>query len=357
MRGENAGGLRATLDHAMSLATIRYIFGWAAFGQPTWAKNCLRTVLLLSLAWMPIVYADNYPSKPIKIIVPSSAGGSMDTLARLFGEKLKQAWGQPVIVDNRPGATGIIGTKLGAEARPDGYTLLMVGSATMAINPNVFQKLPYDPLKDFAPIMLFVDAPILLVAHPSVRAQSVKELIALAKAKPGELSFASGGNGGSQHLAGELFKSMAGIDITHVAYKGSAPAVADLLGGQVSLMFDIMPTVIAHVKAGKLRAIAAAGAKRSPLLPAIPTVAEAGLAGYEAHTWYGIAAPAKTARVLIDKLHAQFKQALRTPQLRSRLLELGLEPVGNTPQEFSAFIRSEQARYAKLVKASGVRAD
>jgi len=341
----------------MSLAKIRYEFRWAGFRQRTWAKNRLRTFLLLALAWIPLSYADNYPSKPIKIIVPFSAGGSMDTLARLFGEQLKQVWGQTVIVDNRPGATGIIGTKLGAEAQPDGYTLLMVASATMAINPSVFKKLSYDPLKDFAPIMLFVDAPILLVAHPSVRAQSVKELIALAKAKPGELSFASAGNGRLQHLAGELFKSMAGIDITHVAYKGSAPATADLLGGQVSLMFDVMPTVIGHVKAGKLKAIAAAGAKRSPLLPGIPTVAEAGLAGYEAHSWYGIAAPAKTPRALIDKLHVQFKQAIQTPQLHSRLLELGLEPVGNTPQEFSALIRSEQARYAKLVKASGVRAD
>ena len=341
----------------MSRATIRYQLRQTNFGQRTWPKNTLCALLLLALTWTPIAYADTYPSKPMKIIVPFSAGGSMDTLARLFGEKLKQAWGQPVIVDNRPGATGIIGTQFAAEAPADGYTLLMVASATMAINPSVFRKLSYDPLKDFAPIMLFVDAPILLVAHPSVRAQSVKELIALAKARPGELSFASAGNGSSQHLAGELFKSMAGIDITHVAYKGSAPAIADLLGGQVSLMFDVMPTVIGHVKAGKLRAIAAAGAKRSPLLPEIPTVAEAGLAGFEAHSWYGIAAPAKTPRMLVDKLHAQFKQALRTPQLHSRLLELGLEPVGNTPQEFSALIRSEQARYAKLVKASGVRAD
>ncbi len=319
--------------------------------------NSTKPNAALALAWTPIAYADNYPLKPIKIIVPFAAGGSMDTLARLFGEKLKQAWGQPVIVDNRPGATGIIGTKLAAEAPADGYTLLMVASATMAINPSVFRKLSYDPLRDFAPIMLFVDAPILLVAHPSVRAQSVKQLIALAKARPGELSFASAGNGSAQHLAAELFKSMAGIDITHVAYKGSAPAIADLLGGQVSLMFDVMPTVIEHVKAGKLRAIAAAGAKRSPLLPEIPTVAEAGLAGFEAHSWYGVAAPAKTSRVIIDKLHGQFKQALAAPQLRSRLLKLGLEPVGNTPQEFSALIRSEQARYAKLVKASGVRAE
>lgn len=341
----------------MSRATIVCKLRRASFSRRTWPKNTLRALLVLALAWTPITYADNYPSKPIKIIVPFSAGGSMDTLARLFGEKLKQAWGQPVIVDNRPGATGIIGTKLAAQAPADGYTLLMVASATMAINPSVFRKLPYDPLKDFAPIMLFVDAPILLVAHPSVRAQSVKELIALAKAQPGELSFASAGNGSSQHLAGELFKSMAGIDITHVAYKGSAPATADLLGGQVSLMFDVMPTVIAHVKAGKLRAIAAAGAKRSPLLPEIQTVAEAGIAGYEAHSWYGIAAPAKTPSVRIEKLHAQFKQALRRPQLQSRLLELGLEPVGNTPQEFRALIRSEQARYAKLVKTSGVRAD
>jgi tripartite-type tricarboxylate transporter receptor subunit TctC len=341
----------------MSHATIRCALPRASFGRRTWPKNTLRALLLFALAWTPIANADNYPSKPIKIIVPFAAGGSMDTLARLFGEKLKQAWGQPVIVDNRPGATGIIGTTLAAQAPADGYTLLMVASATMAINPSVFRKLPYDPLKDFAPIMLFVDAPILLVAHPSVRAQSVKELIALAKAQPGELSFASAGNGSSQHLAGELFKSMAGIDITHVAYKGSTPAIADLLGGQVSLMFDVMPTVIGHVKAGKLKAIAAAGAKRSPLLPEIPTVAEAGLAGYEAHSWYGIAAPAKTPPALIDKLHAQFKQALRTPQMRNRLLELGLEPVGNTPQEFSALIRSEQARYAKLVKISGVRAD
>jgi tripartite-type tricarboxylate transporter receptor subunit TctC len=341
----------------MSHATIRYELPRAGFGQRTWPKKTLCAVLLFALAWTPIASADNYPSKPIKIIVPFAAGGSMDTLARLFGEKLKQAWGQPVIVDNRPGATGIIGTTLAAQAPADGYTLLMVASATMAINPSVFRKLSYDPLKDFAPIMLFVDAPILLVAHPSVRAQSVKQLIALAKAKPGELSFASAGNGSAQHLAGELFKSMAGIDITHVAYKGSAPAIADLLGGQVSLMFDVMPTVIEHVKAGKLRAIAAAGAKRSPLLPEIPTIAEAGLADFEAHSWYGIAAPAKTPRMLVDKLHAQFKQALRTPQLRSRLLELGLEPVGNTPQEFNALIQSEQARYAKLVKAAGVRAD
>ena len=313
--------------------------------------------IFVSLGVAPLAYSEPYPSKPIKVIVPFSAGGSMDTLARLFGQKLNRAWGKPVIVDNRPGATGIIGTEAAAKAAPDGHTLIMVASATMAINPNVYQKLAYDPLKDFVPITLFVDAPILLVAHPSVRANSVKELITLAKQKPAELTFGSAGAGSSQHLAGELFKSMAGVDITHVPYKGSAPAVADLLGGQVALMFDVMPTVIAHVKAGKLKAIAAAGLRRSPLLPGVPTISESGLPGYEARSWYGIAAPAKTSPNIIRALHAEFMKAMRTPEVRERLTSLGLEPVGNTPEAFAALIRSETARFAKLVKASGTRID
>jgi tripartite-type tricarboxylate transporter receptor subunit TctC len=311
----------------------------------------------LLVAWVGVAAAEEFPSKPIRIVVPYAAGGTLDMLGRVLGQKIGDEWGQPVVVDNKPGANGIIGTEQAAKAPADGYTLVMVSAGSFAINPSLYQKLSYEPLRDFAPVTLGVNAPIMLVAHPLVPAATAAELIAYAKANPGKLSFASAGTGSAQHLAGELFKSMAGIDIVHVPYKGSAPAVTDLLGGKVALMFNVMPTVIQHVRAGKLKAIGMATPQRSALVPDVPSIAESGLPGYAAGSWYGVVAPAGTPAPVIDKLNAQMVRTLRQPDVREKLSAQGVEPVGDTPAEFAELIRSEIAKYGKIVKDSGATAD
>ena len=301
--------------------------------------------------------AQPYPSQPIKIIVPFTAGGTTDILARTIGQKLGEAWKQPVIVENKPGAGGNIGADSVAKARPDGYTLLMGTIGTQAINQSLYAKMPYDSTRDFAPITLVAIVPNMLVVHPSVPAKSVAELVQLAKSKPGELNFASSSTGGSPHLSGEMFKQMTGANIVHVPYKGSAPAVTDLLGGQVSMMFDNMPSVLPHVKAGKLRALGVTSARRSPAAPDIPTIAESGVPGYEVDSWFGLLAPAGTPKEIVAKLSAEIVRILQMPDVNERLAQQGAVPVGNTPEQFAEHIARETAKWAKVVKTSGAKVD
>jgi tripartite-type tricarboxylate transporter receptor subunit TctC len=302
-------------------------------------------------------FAADYPTKPIRLVVPFSAAGTTDFLARAIAQKLGQNMGTTVIVDNRPGAGGNIGSDLVAKADPDGYTLLLGTVGTHAINASLYKKMPYDTVKDFAPITLVASVPNIVVVHPSVPAKSIKELLALAKSKPGQLSFASSGNGSSIHLSGELFKSMAGVDMLHVPYKGSGPAVSDLIGGQVNLMFDNMPSSLPHVKAGRLRAIAVTSAKRSPAMPDLPTIAESGVPGYDAVAWFGVLAPAGTPPAIVKKLNAEIVKVLKSPDVAARLAGQGAEPVSNTPEEFSAYIKTEMVKWAKVIKASGAQVD
>ena len=322
-------------------------------------KTFIGTIALSGLALAAQAQtAANYPNKPIRMIVPFSAAGTTDILARAIGQELTKAWGQPVVVENRPGAGGNTGADVVAKAPADGYTLLMGAVSPMAINVTLYYpKLPYDVVKDFAPVTLVATVPNLLVVHPSVPVTTVKELIALAKAKPGQLTFASSGNGTSIHLSGELFKSMAGVDMLHIPYKGSGPAITDLIGGQVNMMFDNMPSVLAQVKGGKLRAIAVTTRERSPALPEVPTIAESGLPGFDASSWFGIFAPAGTPKDIVAKLSAAVAKSLHTTEMKERLAGQGAVAVGNTPEQYSEFVKAEIAKWAKVVKASGAKID
>ncbi|HXF66763.1 MAG TPA: tripartite tricarboxylate transporter substrate binding protein [Burkholderiales bacterium] len=293
--------------------------------------------------------AQDYPVKPVRIIVPFPPGGGNDTIARLVGQKLSPALGQQVIVDNRPGAGGTIGAELAAKSAPDGYTLFLAGVASHGINPNLRRKLPYDPVRDFHGVSLIASAPLLVVVHPSLPVASVKQLVALAKARPGAINFASNGTGGSSHLAVELFKMMTGTDMVHIPYKGLSLALTDLLSGQVQLMFSSAVAMLPQVKAGKLRAIAMTGAKRSPAIPEIPTVAEAGVPGYETGSWYGIVAPAKTPRPVIERLGREIAAITRSPEISGRLTEEAVIPIGSAPEEFDAHIKRELARWAQVI--------
>ncbi|MCC6531559.1 MAG: tripartite tricarboxylate transporter substrate binding protein [Burkholderiales bacterium] len=301
--------------------------------------------------------AQTYPAKPIRIIVPFPAGGGADLWARLIGQKLAQAWGHNVIVDNRSGASGIIGTEASAKAAADGYTLLLGTTGTHTTNPVVFAKLPYDPVKDFAPLTNFVDTPFMLVVHPSLPAVSVKDVVALAKRNPAQATYASFGNGSSAHLAGELFKSAAAIDIVHVPYRGGAPAMADLMGGQVSMMFNSLPAVIPQVKAHRLRPIAIASSIRTKGLPEVPTFAEGGLPAVEAGSWYGVFAPAGTPSAVIGKLNAELVRMLQSAEIQQRLVVEGADAIGNTPEQFAAQVERDIAKWSKVARASGIRLD
>jgi len=298
----------------------------------------------------------NYPAKQIRVIVPFPAGGPTDAIARAIGQKLSETWGQPVIVDNRPGAGGNIGTELAAKSPADGYTLF-IGTVANAINQSLFAKLPFDFVRDFAPVTQNYVTGLILAVHPSLPAHSVKELIALAKAHPGQLSYSSSGVGGTPHLAGELFNSMAGVTMVHVPYKGSAPAMADLLGGHIQLTFDNMLTVLPQVKAGKLRGLAVTMLTRSPLAPELPTVAEAGLKGFEVKSWNGVVVPAGTPKEIIARLNGEIVRILRQPDLREKFLVQGVELVPTTPEEFGAFIKQDIAKWAKVIQLSGARAE
>jgi tripartite-type tricarboxylate transporter receptor subunit TctC len=316
-------------------------------------------VLACTMAWafsMTSVHAADapWPTKPIRMIVAVPPGGPADTLSRLVSPKLTEALGRPVIIDNRPGANGNIAYELTARATPDGYTFTAV-AAGVVINPSLYPSVAYDPLKDFAPITLGITLPNILVVHPSVAAKSVKELSALAKAKPGTLAFASAGNGTSGQLALELFKMSAGIDVIHVPYKGGGPALAEVVAGQVQALFSLALVATPQIKAGKLRGLAITSAKRSPVAPELPTVAESGLPGFEVIGWFGWLAPAAMPRAIVNRLHGELVSALRLPDVRERLLSQAAEPVGNTPQEFAAFMKSEHAKWAKVIKAANVR--
>jgi tripartite-type tricarboxylate transporter receptor subunit TctC len=297
-----------------------------------------------------------YPVKPIRIIVPYAPGGPTDILARAAGQSLTEAWGQSVIIDNRPGASGNLGTAYAAKQPPDGYTLNMVG-ISFSVAPSLDGKLAFDPLRDFAPITLIATVTNILVVHPSLPAKNVRELVALAKARPGQLTYASGGSGGAQHLAGELFSSMAGIRMTHVPYKGSAPGVTALIGGEVTVGFTDMLITQPQVRAGKLRALAVTGATRSTLLPALPTIAEAGVADFAFSTWFGLLAPAGVPADVVNRLRAEIAKGLNSPAMKERLSALGAEPVGSTPGRFTEFLGIEIAKWARVVKSAGIRGD
>lgn len=300
----------------------------------------------------PGIAAEWQPTKPIRMLVGFAPGGGTDTTARAMGNKLSERLGQQVIIDNRPGAAGNIATEILAGATPDGHTILMGTIAALAINPSLYKKLPFDPLKDVLPITRAVDSTNALVVHPSVPAKSVKELIALAKTKP--LNGGSSGVGGAGHLALELFNLQAGTKIVHVPYKGGGPAMVDLLGGQINLIFATAASAVGHIKSGKIRALAVSTAKRSGLLPELPTVAEAGLKGFEANNWYGLLAPAKTPRNIIDRVNKESIAALNMPDVKDLLFRQGLDVSTSTPEAFGAYIRAEKAQWEKVIKAAGL---
>jgi tripartite-type tricarboxylate transporter receptor subunit TctC len=293
----------------------------------------------------------------VRLIVPYPPGGGNDTLARIFGLKLTESWGQQIVVDNRPGAGTIIGTQLAARAAPDGYTLLLSSIATHAVAPNLYRNPGYDPVRDFTPVTLLAVAPTVLCTNASVPAKTVQELIALAKAKPGELKFASGGSGTAPHMAGEIFASMTGIRLLHVPYKGGGPAIAGLIGGETTMMFDTAASILPHVKGGKLRALAIARASRLPDYPELPTFTEAGVKGYEVNAWYSVHAPAGVPREIVTKVNRELRRILELPDIRERLKQLGSEGAGNSPDEFARFVRAESAKYAKAIRDAGVKVE
>jgi tripartite-type tricarboxylate transporter receptor subunit TctC len=303
------------------------------------------------------VNAETFPSKTVKLVVPFPAGGPLDATGRTIGQKLTEAWGQSVIVENKPGAGGNIGAEYVAKSAPDGYTVVMGALSTHAVNPSLYPKMQFDAQKDFAPITLVAVTPNVLVVNPSLPVHSVKELIAYAKANPGKLSFGSGSIGSAGHLAGELFKVDAGVDMVHVPYKGAAPAMQGLLAGDTQLMFDNLASAMSQVKGGKLRALAVTTAERSKLVPELPTMAEAGVPGFDISTWYGLLAPAGTPPDVIAKWNADVTKILSAPEMRERLAAQGAEAAPDSPADFAKFIASELVKYAKIVKASGAKVD
>jgi len=311
----------------------------------------------LLAAAAPAAAQENYPSQPIKIIVPYPAGGGTDIVARLLGDALKRPFGQNVVVDNRSGAGNTLGTDYVAKARPDGYTLTIGSPSSHSIAPSIYRNLPYDPVRDFTPIALLATSPTVLVIHPSIPARNLKEFIALAKAKPGDLNFGSGGNGTTSHLTGEYFKTAAGVKITHVPYKGSAGATTDLLAGQIQMMFHGLHLSLPYMRTGKLRGLGLTSPKRSPLMPELPTISEAGLRGFEVNTWYGVLGPAGLSKDVVAKLNAALLKGVEQPAMRARLVEQGLDIIGSTPEQFARVIAEEKEKWAKVVQQSGARVD
>jgi len=301
--------------------------------------------------------AAGYPTKPIRVIVAVPAGGAPDVFARMVQPGMSAALGQQLVIDNRGGAGGAIGTEMGARAVPDGYTLLVASTGPLTILPHIHRKAPYDTLRDFAPVSLIASNPYLLIAHPSVPAKSVKEVIALAKSEPGKLNFASAGNGSTNHLAFELFKHMASVDITHIPYKGAPQAVTDLLGGRANFMLNSVAPVLQHIRAERLRLLAVSSEKRTPLFPDTPTIIEAGVPGYVLIAWFGMVAPAKTPKPVIARVHEALVKALREPALRAQFEAQAVDAGGISPEAFGALIRSENEKYARAVKVSGAKVD
>ncbi len=319
-------------------------------------KYPLAIVISALLLWTPCAGGQTYPAKTVRMVVPFAAGGGTDLIGRLLAQKLTDAWGQQMVVDNRGGGGSIIGTEVVARSAPDGYTLLLT-AFPFTTNAALLPKLPYDSLQDFAPVTLAALAPLIVVVHPSLPVRSTKDLVAVARARPGQLSYGSSGNGGPQHLAGELFKSMAGVDLVHVPYKGGGPATVDLVGGQVQVGFSSLLTVMTFVKSGRLRAIAVTSARRSAILPELPTIAEGGYPGYETTTWYGILVRAGTPASIISTLNADLARALKLPEIRDRLAAEGAEAVSNSPAEFAAFLQAEIERVRRLSKVAALKLD
>ena len=321
----------------------------------------MATAALVSLASLfsnPTMGQSVFPTKPVRIIVPFGPGGAADTLPRLIGQKLTELWGQTVVVENRMGAAGNIGMEAGARATPDGYTLISAPVGNLAINPHLFSKLSFDVFKDFTPITLVASVQNVLVVNPTIAATTVPELIALAKAKPDTLTFASGGSGTQAHVGGELFKTMAGIEMTHIAYKGVGDSVRDLLGGQVSMIFAQVPAVMPHIQSGKLRALGVANAKRIPVLPNVPTIAETpGLGGFEAVSWYALIGPAGLPREVVTKIQSDVAKVLHQPDVREKLLAIGADPVGSTPEQLLTAMRVDFDRYGSIIRKVGIKAD
>jgi tripartite-type tricarboxylate transporter receptor subunit TctC len=313
--------------------------------------------LALGLAQPAPGQAQAYPSKPVRMLVGFAPGGGTDLMARVIGQKISEFWSQQVMVENRAGATGVIAADITAKSSPDGYTLLMGHVNSNAIAPRLFQKMPYDPLKDFVPVVYVGYVPNILAVHPSLAAKTVQELIVLAKAKPGQLTFASSGTGSTQHLAGEMFKLITGVQMTHIPYKGSGQAITDLLAGVVSMNFDTMPPVLEHIKNHRLRALAISTPKRHPQLPEVPTFVESGILGFDVTNWYGVFAPGGTPRDVVQKVNADINRAMQSPDVRSRLQQAGTELGGGTPEEFDAFLRNELAKFGKLIKDANIKVD
>ena len=318
---------------------------------------CTAAVAATAMVSAPRAVAQTYPGKPIHFIVGQTVGGASDLFARMIGQKLYEAWKQPVVVDSRPGAAGSIGAELTARSAPDGYTLLLATAGQLVINQSLYPKLGYDPVKDLAPIAFFASSPLMLVTHPSVPAKSVKELIAFAKAHPRELNCGSGGNGSPAHLAAELFWAKAGVKMTHVPFKGVAPSVAAVIAGQIDLTFATVAATLQQVKAHRLRALAVTTSTRSRAVPDIPTVAEAGVPGYEMNTWYGLFGPAALPKEIVNKLNAEVTRILGLAEVRERLLNDGADPGNLTLDQFAALIRADAARWARVIKDAGVKAD
>ncbi len=320
-------------------------------------RSIANTLAAIALATASLAGAQSFPTKPIRLICPFPPAGSVDIASRAIAHELSRTLGQPVTVENRPGAGGNIGGAEAARSAPDGYTLFMTTSGITAINPALYAKMPFDPIKDLAPVAALVSLSNVLVVHPSVKANSVADVIAMAKAEPGKMTYASSGNGTSIHMSAEMFKQMAKVEILHIPYKGSAPAVADLLGGQVMMMFDNIPSALPHIKAGKLRALAVTGVKRDPLLPDVPTVAEAGLPGYESGVWFGLTVPAGTPKEEIARINDAAVRGTKSPEFIKRMTELGYTIIGSTPGEMAEMNKAETARWGPIVKASGAKLD
>jgi tripartite-type tricarboxylate transporter receptor subunit TctC len=314
-------------------------------------------LLLLACAVSQAALAQAWPAKPIRLVVPFPPGGINDVLARIVSQKLTENLGQGVLIDNRPGAGGTIGSNMVAKAAPDGYTLLFGATSTVAISPNLYAGIPYDPVKDFEPIVHIASVASILVVNPSVPANSVRELLDLARARPGQLNFGSAGSGASQHLGGELLKSLGHVSMVHVPYKGGSAAMTDLVAGQINLMVEPIPTALPNIKAGRIRALAVSTPQRAPAVPELPTIAESGLPGYDLTIWFGLLAPAGTPREVIGRINAETLKILRSGDMNERLAAQGADPAGGRPEEFAALIRRELARWGEVVKAAGVKVD
>lgn len=311
----------------------------------------IALLLWISIAWSQSL---SYPNRPIRLIVPYPPGGAIDPLARTYAQKFNEAWGQPVLIDNKPGAGTILGTEIVAKAAPDGYTVIL-GTSAHAVNPSMYSKLPYDPIMDFTPISMVARLPTMLVVNPKLPVNSVKDLIDYVKSNRGKVNYSSNGNGSVTHLAGALFNSMSGTDLLHIPYKGSGPSVMSVIAGDNSVTFDTVFLQLPHVKAGKLRALAVTAAKRSPLVPDLPTIAESGLPGFEAGAWVGFLAPGGTPREIVQKWHREIIRTLQNPEVRDRQINQGLDPVGSTPEYFAEFIKADIEKWGKVVKQAGIK--